>query len=569
MLLFATLCLLIFIRRPDRIFVEQPWAEDGPVFIDQAVMSPVFALFTPYEGYLHFVPRIVTGASLLAGMTMAPLLMDVSSLVISASCISYLALKRFRVLIRNDWLRYVACVLIVSLPLMSGEVFLNITNIQWFMIIYLTLWAMDQWLNYETIKTRNFTLSLFESSIATITQLTTVYGFLLIPMLSWIGLKRLRTDGFRAASTALVIMPFIGASLQFAVFTKTVLDLGAIHPYLFANLLHPMITFLRISTIIAKQVSIIITKLVYADTFSLFETLGFRPMYFIAAAAIALFVSFLVRIRECRRVNILLFFLFGCSILATGIFRGGYGSNTPIFLQGGERYVYYPLTLMLMVLLTNVQYLRKRGTQVFGIVLLVLVIFNCAAYFSIAPLPDFKFQSFAQFYDSNGSSLIYAPIPPFAGIQGENGWFTAIPASPKGIASEIMQSELVQRGGPFVLDFAMSYPNGKLLHTTHSIIPLNKTDTTFVFLTGEVTGISDHMNAFLVVDNSQAFPTAFGIDWMSYWGQAPQGWDRSGLMGTITIAELSIGFHEVSIWILADNGTYYTASTVLVLNIYQ
>ncbi len=552
-LVFATLCLLIFLRRPDRILVAQPWAEDGPVFIDQALRNPVSALITPYSGYLELVPRIVTGISLLGGVARAPFLMDVSSLVISASCVWYFALKRFRVLVSNDWLRFVLGVLIVSLPATSGEVFVNLTNIQWFMIIYLTFWTMDQWLNYDTIKTRNFTLSLFESSIATIAQLTTVYGFLLIPVLSWIGLKRLRAKGFRAANTGLVVMPIIGWSLQFVVFTKTTLDLSAM-PYSFANLPQPVIIIQLISTII--------TKLVYADTFRLFETFGFRPMYLIGAAAFALFVSFLVRIRERRTVNILLLFLFGCSVLATSIFREGYASNTTLFLLGGDRYIFYPLTLMLIALVTNVQYLRRRWTQVFGILLLVLVIFNSAAYFSIAPLPDFKFQSYARYYNSNGSSVIYAPTQPF-------GWFTAIPASPEEIAIEISRSGLVQRGGSFIIDFAMSYPNGKLLNTTHPMLSVNKTNTAFVLLTGEVTGVSDPMNAFLVVDSSQAFPTSFGIDWGSYWGETPPGWDRSGLMGTITIAGLSTGSHEISIWILAGNGTYYKANTLLVFNIYQ
>jgi hypothetical protein len=550
-IVFAILCLLIFLRRPDRILVAQPWAEDGPIFIDQALMNPVSAFITPFNGYLHFVPRIITVISLLAGMTRTPLLMDVSSLVISASCVSFLALKRFRVLVRNDWLRYVLCVLIVSLPITSGEVLLNITNIQWFMIIYLTLWTMDQWLNYDTIKTRNFTLSLFESSIATITQLTTVYGFLLIPVLFWIGLKRLRTDGLRAADTGLVLMPIIGCSLQFLVFTKTTLDLSTI-PRPIANLPPTIITIQLISSII--------TKLVYAKTFSLFETFGFIPMYLVAAAAIALFVIFLVRFRECRMANILLLFLFGCSVLATSIFRGGYASNTTLFLLEGDRYIFYPLTLMLIGLVTNLQYLRRRWGHVFGVVLLVLVIFNCASHFSIAPLPDFKFQSYAQYYNSNSSSLIYAPTQPF-------GWFTSLPASPEAIASEIMHSGLVQGRGSFIIDFATS--DGKLLDTTHSTISVNKTNTVFVFLTGEVSGIIDPVNAFIVVDNIQAFPTAFGIDWMGYWGEAPPGWDRSGCMGTITVTGLSTGSHEISIWILAGNGTYYTTNTLFVLSIYQ
>lgn len=514
----------------------------------------------PYSGYLHFVPRIVTDVSLLAGMSLTPLLMDVSSLVISAFCISYLSLERFRILIRNDWLRCFLCVLIVSIPIMEGEVFLNITNIQWFMVLYLTLWTMDQWLNFDAIRARNRKCSLLESAIATISQLTTVYGFLLIPLLISVTLKRSRAERFQSANTALLTIPVIGACIQGAIFFATEFGygLGAIHP-----LPNPPQT-MRIIQLISST----ITKLVYADTGKLFYTLGFLPMYLIAATGVVLFVCFLLQIRECRKISVLLLFLIGCSLMATSIFRGEYAGNPNVFLNEGDRYIFYPIALMLIALLTNIQYLKRKGARISGLVLLVLVVVNFAAHFAIASPPDYKFQSYAQYYDPNGKTLIYAPNPPWAGVQDSDNWFTPIPASPAGIASQIAQLKPTQIGGVVVVNLALSYPNGTLLNVMCSVISVSKTNTVFVFLRGWVIGINDPMNAFLVVDGSQAFPTAFGIDWMSYWTEAPpNGWDRSGWMGTITTSGLSVGMHEVSIWIVAANGIYYPPNIFLILNI--
>ena len=107
--------------------------------------------------------------------------------------------------------------------------------------------------------------------------------------------------------------PSYGACIQGAIFFATEFGygLGAIHP-----LPNPPQT-MRIIQLISST----ITKLVYVDTGKLFYTLGFLPMYLIAATGVVLFVCFLLQIRECRKISVLLLFLIGCSLMATSISR--------------------------------------------------------------------------------------------------------------------------------------------------------------------------------------------------------------------------------------------------------
>jgi hypothetical protein len=166
-----------------------------------------------------------------------------------------------------------------------------------------------------------------------------------------------------------------------------------------------------------------------------------------------------------------------------------------------------------------------------------------------------------------GGAFIYAPIPPFGGLQGVGGWFCPIPASPVKIASSISLVTTYQ-GGSVILNVALAYPGGIPLGIRYSGLSVNKTNTTLVFLRGLTVGVTDPVNVFVIVDGVQAFPTSFRLSWL-WGGTAPQGWDNSGWIGTITLSGLSVGWHVVSFLILTQNGVSYIATTKLSLNVYM
>jgi hypothetical protein len=473
-------------------------------------------------------------------MPVAPLLMDVSSLVISAFCISYLAWIRFRFLIANDWTRYILCILIACIP--NNEVFMNITNIQWFLGIYVTLWALDQWQNFETVETRQRASSTLESGMATVSNLSTAIGLLLIPILIYVALKRLRpaiSKGF----AVLVVIPIIGSFIQFLVFASA--------PRFLEGNSEDLVSAFHLSTGI-------MTNLVYEN--SAYIPAG--TVLYILAIFVLTFSTItysFVRTRIGRDVRGWLLILSGAFILAMGFFRTG--------IAGAGRYFFFPSALLLILIVASFQSLNRKRAQVFAIILLVIVGTNFVAHYTISPSPDFKFQSYAKFYDPSGGSFIYAPIPPWAGLQGVGGWFCPIPASPAKIASSISLTT-TYRAGSVILNVALAYPGDIRLSINNSDLSVNKTNTTFVFLRGWTVGVTDSVNVFLIVDGTQAFPTSFRVSWL--WGEtAPQGWDNSGWIGTITLSGLSVGWHVVSFLISTQSGVSYIATTKLSLDVYM
>lgn len=53
----AAVCLAL--RKPWALLTPQLWAEDGSIFLVQDEQLGLAAWFTPYNGYLHLLPRIV------------------------------------------------------------------------------------------------------------------------------------------------------------------------------------------------------------------------------------------------------------------------------------------------------------------------------------------------------------------------------------------------------------------------------------------------------------------------------------------------------------------------------
>jgi len=83
----AFLCAFAVIaaRRPDAILRPQFWAEDGRVFYGDAYnLGPWIALFRPYGGYFHAVPRLAACLVLLVPLSHAPLVLNLVAIAVQA-----------------------------------------------------------------------------------------------------------------------------------------------------------------------------------------------------------------------------------------------------------------------------------------------------------------------------------------------------------------------------------------------------------------------------------------------------------------------------------------------------
>jgi hypothetical protein len=127
------LALLIYLRSPDIYILPQLWAEDGAVFLIQAREIGFLSLFHPYGGYLLIIPRIIASYSNLIPLIYTPLIYTYSSIIL----LLLLGLYYLSVPLSNNT-RIFLLLSIVLVPI-KGEIFLNITNVQWLLAPFMLI----------------------------------------------------------------------------------------------------------------------------------------------------------------------------------------------------------------------------------------------------------------------------------------------------------------------------------------------------------------------------------------------------------------------------------------------
>lgn len=113
-LLFLFLVALLLLRKPDILTNPQFYAEDGAVFFRDQWAFPRIAIFLPYNGQFHLVPRTIALFDSMFSPLAAPLLCGVLSVLIHAFCLSVFFLPWNRWLIENDLLRAGVCVVLAT-----------------------------------------------------------------------------------------------------------------------------------------------------------------------------------------------------------------------------------------------------------------------------------------------------------------------------------------------------------------------------------------------------------------------------------------------------------------------
>ena len=125
----GALCL----RKPGVFVQPQFWAEDASIFYSQAMLDGRAAVFRPYNGYLHLVPRLTAALAAAGNPLYAPTVFLATSvlltLAVAAACFS----PRLHLPYPPLW-----ALAIVLVP-HTGEVFNNLTNLQWILALGLLL----------------------------------------------------------------------------------------------------------------------------------------------------------------------------------------------------------------------------------------------------------------------------------------------------------------------------------------------------------------------------------------------------------------------------------------------
>src|SRR5262245_24906877 len=125
--------LALFLRRSDVVSNPQLWAEDGSIFMSEADTLGWRALLTTYGGYYHTLLRLIAVALSWLNPLSIPAAYLWVCYVITLVVIAALFSPRIN-LPHKPWIA-----LAVVLVPHSGEVILNLTNLQWITAIGLIL----------------------------------------------------------------------------------------------------------------------------------------------------------------------------------------------------------------------------------------------------------------------------------------------------------------------------------------------------------------------------------------------------------------------------------------------
>jgi hypothetical protein len=197
-LVVAATSFISLFRLPQTVW-DNVWAEDGPVFLRQAMAgSGPGSIFAPYEGYLHVIPRLF-GAVIVRVVPVenyAVGLAFASCLVVAV--VAYLTFHCASALSDSVRVRLAWAAIPVLLSVGPYEILGNTANIHWYL-----LWLMP-WLLLKPARSRTEGVVLFLAAL--LSALTEVISVVFLPLV----LLRIRRKAFWPARAGLVI----GAGVQ-------------------------------------------------------------------------------------------------------------------------------------------------------------------------------------------------------------------------------------------------------------------------------------------------------------------------------------------------------------------
>lgn len=124
--------LTLLLRRPDSLLRPQFYCEDGIIFFWQAYeRGGAAALFVPYAGYLHLIPRLFAWAGEALPILWRPAFDNYGALALTLGWTAMLC-RYVRLDLRGA--ERVALALATVLVPQGGEVFLTLSNLQWMQV---------------------------------------------------------------------------------------------------------------------------------------------------------------------------------------------------------------------------------------------------------------------------------------------------------------------------------------------------------------------------------------------------------------------------------------------------
>lgn len=178
--------VLLFLRKPWALHTPQLWAEDGSIFLTQDEQMGLRAWWEPYNGYLHLLPRLIAWtASRTADVAWWPAIYNGIAFALHVALFARLASPRVLLPAKPGLL--LAFVLVVG----TGEVLINVTNLQWVTAFFLLL-------QYFTARPETGWQRLGDLAILLVVGLNGPFAVLFAPLLAWRAMRERSADALAA-----------------------------------------------------------------------------------------------------------------------------------------------------------------------------------------------------------------------------------------------------------------------------------------------------------------------------------------------------------------------------------
>jgi hypothetical protein len=182
--------LLLFLRKPWALHTPQLWAEDGSIFLLQDNLWGAGVILDPYNGYLHLLPRLIVWlARHLADVAWWPAFYNGAAFAVTVGLFARLASARVALPAAvKPWL-------VLALPLVvgTGEVLINLTNVQWIAALFLVAHLFAP-------PARSLPGHAGDIALLVLAGLTGLFSVILLPLFLWRAARHRTPDTLLAAA---------------------------------------------------------------------------------------------------------------------------------------------------------------------------------------------------------------------------------------------------------------------------------------------------------------------------------------------------------------------------------
>ncbi|MEO6244458.1 MAG: hypothetical protein ABIQ12_03400, partial [Opitutaceae bacterium] len=215
---------LLALRKPWALHTPQLWAEDGSIFLTQDEQLGLRAFFEPYNGYLHLLPRLIAWmASHTADVAWWPAIYNGLAFAINVALFARLASRRIELPGKAGLM------LAFTLVAGTGEVLINVTNLQWVTAFFLVLQLF-------ATPAASPAQRLGDVALLGVVGLNGPFAIVLLPVFAWRAWRARQADAWIACAV-------VGACalVQAGFLSRTALSLdgntAAFHPLMFFSII--------------------------------------------------------------------------------------------------------------------------------------------------------------------------------------------------------------------------------------------------------------------------------------------------------------------------------------------